>query len=185
MPNMTTTPQEEDTGQVTTLQDIGYVLIVNSSITVVSFIFFYFAVRTRSVNIAPRSAARSPNTIYNPVATRGKKKEESKKEKYNDEDDGSVACNYDDDASKYHVQFRGGPMFGWIPWTLNMSYEKMLKGIPGTGTRNNGMAGKMLNLNLDDIVFLRFHGKFIFTTFLLDQLLDLPYCYHYMTDAKS
>ena len=47
---------------------------------------------------------------------------------------------------------------GWIPWTLHLSYEKMLRGIPGTGTRNGGMKGKLLAVNFDAIVLFRFHG---------------------------
>jgi len=65
----------------------------------------------------------------------------------------------DDDNNPIYVQYRGGPMFGWIPWTMSLSYEQMLKGIPGTGTRKNGMEGSMLKVNLDGIVLLRFHGK--------------------------
>ena len=36
---------------------------------------------------------------------------------------------------KEKSQNRGNPWFGWIPWTLRLSYETMLKGVPGTGTR--------------------------------------------------
>ena len=32
-------------------------------------------------------------------------------------------------------QDRGNPWFGWIAWTLRWSYETLLRGIPGTGTR--------------------------------------------------
>ena len=32
-------------------------------------------------------------------------------------------------------QDRGNPWFGWIRWTLRWSYETLLRGIPGTGTR--------------------------------------------------
>jgi hypothetical protein len=69
--------------------------------------------------------------------------------------------NKDDDESKKqeYVQYRGGPMFGWIPWVMSLSYEQMLKGVPGTGTRKNGLAGSMLKVNLDGIVLLRFHGE--------------------------
>ncbi len=69
--------------------------------------------------------------------------------------------NDDEDDNKDHVQYRGGPMLGWIPWTLSLSYEQLLKGVPGTGTRKNGMEGSMLKVNLDGIVLLRFHGKFM------------------------
>ena len=50
------------------------------------------------------------------------------------------------------------PLLGWIPWTLLLSYETLLQGIPGTGTRDNGRAGSLLRLNLDAIVLLRFHA---------------------------
>lgn len=146
----------------TEIKNIRDVLVMNSIVTVVSFILFYFAVRARCVSIAPRCAARSPNTIYNPVARRKTKQEKREKETYDGGGSGGGGeGNNGSDNSDDHVQFRGGPMFGWIPWTLSMSYEKMLEGIPGTGTRKMGMEGKMLNLNLDNIVFLRFHGKSI------------------------
>ena len=61
---------------------------------------------------------------------------------------------------KEHVQYRGGPAFGWIPWTLSLSYDTLLQGVPGTGTRKGGMEGAMLKVNLDGIVLLRFHGAF-------------------------
>ena len=43
--------------------------------------------------------------------------------------------------------------------------ETVLKGVPGTGTRKNGMEGSMLKVNLDGIVLLRFHGEFVVFTF--------------------
>lgn len=48
---------------------------------------------------------------------------------------------------------------GWIPWTLNLSYDRMLRGIPGTGTRDGGMSGQLLAVNLDAIILFKFHGK--------------------------
>lgn len=59
------------------------------------------------------------------------------------------------------VQERGDPTLGWIPWTLSLSYDEMMKGVPGTGTRNKGLGGQMLGVNLDAVVLFRFHGKFI------------------------
>lgn len=35
----------------------------------------------------------------------------------------------------------------------------MLRGIPGTGTREGGMKGKLLGVNLDAVVLFRFHGE--------------------------
>jgi len=64
-------------------------------------------------------------------------------------------------SDKEEVQYRGGPMFGWIPWSLSLSYDQLLNGIPGTGTRKDGMEGSMLKVNLDGIILLRFHGKFV------------------------
>jgi len=55
-------------------------------------------------------------------------------------------------------QDRGNPWFGWIAWTLRWSYETLLRGIPGTGTRKNGLEGFMLRMNLDAIIFLRFNA---------------------------
>jgi hypothetical protein len=50
-------------------------------------------------------------------------------------------------------------MFGWIPWTLSLSYDQLLTGVPGTGTRKDGMEGSLLKVNLDGIILLRFHGE--------------------------
>ena len=58
-----------------------------------------------------------------------------------------------------HPQDRGNPFLGWIPWTLHLSYDRMLRGIPGTGTREGGMGGKLLGVNLDAVVLFRFHGE--------------------------
>ena len=52
----------------------------------------------------------------------------------------------------------GSPLLGWIPWTLRQSYETLLQGIPGTGTRQGGHTGSLLRCNLDAIVLLRFHA---------------------------
>ena len=57
-----------------------------------------------------------------------------------------------------HPQDRGNPFLGWIPWTLHLSYDRMLRGIPGTGTRNKGMEGSFLGVNLDAIILFRYNG---------------------------
>eukprot|EP00591_Stephanopyxis_turris_P006097 CAMPEP_0195523080 /NCGR_PEP_ID=MMETSP0794_2-20130614/21901_1 /TAXON_ID=515487 /ORGANISM="Stephanopyxis turris, Strain CCMP 815" /LENGTH=133 /DNA_ID=CAMNT_0040652995 /DNA_START=110 /DNA_END=507 /DNA_ORIENTATION=+ len=78
---------------------------------------------------------------------------------------------------RHKCQQRGGPMLGWVWWTLRLSYDTMLRGIPGTGTRNGGMEGKMLDVNLDGIVMLRFHAvclKVCFVTTLLALGVILP-----------
>lgn len=38
-----------------------------------------------------------------------------------------------------------------------ISYAQMLDGVPGTGTRSNGLSGLLLKINLDGIVLIRFH----------------------------
>ena len=48
-------------------------------------------------------------------------------------------------------------MLGWILWVMRLSYDTMLRGVPGTGTRDGGLSGTMLKVNLDGIVLLRFH----------------------------
>ncbi|CAB9500392.1 DUF221 domain-containing protein [Seminavis robusta] len=77
---------------------------------------------------------------------------------------------------EHSSQDRGNPFLGWVPWVLKLSYEEMMRGIPGTGTRQGGMAGSLLRVNLDDVVMLRFHsyglrvttlGLFIYTLILL------------------
>ena len=56
------------------------------------------------------------------------------------------------------AQKPGSPMFGWIPWCNELSYDQLLRGVPGTGTRQGGLQGALLKVNLDGIVLLRFHG---------------------------
>jgi len=56
------------------------------------------------------------------------------------------------------AQKRGSPMFGWIPWCNELSYDQLLRGVPGTGTRQGGLQGALLKVNLDGIVLLRFHA---------------------------
>jgi len=43
-------------------------------------------------------------------------------------------------------------------------------GVPGTGTRNKGLDGKLLNVNLDQIVLLRFHALCLKAAFLVTIL---------------
>ncbi len=76
----------------------------------------------------------------------------------------------EEDNNPIHVQYRGGPMFGWMFWTMSLSYEQLLKGVPGTGTRKNGMEGSMLKVNLDGIVLLRFHGEKYLCVFYVETL---------------
>lgn len=62
------------------------------------------------------------------------------------------------------TQDRGNPMFGWISWCSGLTYETLIKGVPGTGTRKGGLEGDMLKVNLDGIVLLRFIGEFVCVT---------------------
>ena len=92
-----------------------------------SMILFGCAVKNQNKFVAPRCSARPPTVIYNPSPDRD-------------------PC-----------QDRGNPTFGWIPWAMGLTYETMLRGVPGTGTRNDGLSGALLKVNLDGIVLLRFH----------------------------
>lgn len=149
---------------MTTLRDIGNSIGVGLATTSTALILFHFAVRLRSPIIAPRCAGRSPDTIFNPKA-RGKhgdccsNKEQQRKLKTDEvdenEEDGDDGMN----EHQAHPQYKGSAMLGWICWTMSLSHEQMFKGVQGTGTRKNGLEGKLLNVNLDNIVLLRFHGK--------------------------
>mmetsp|Transcript_13295 Transcript_13295/g.38291 ORF Transcript_13295/g.38291 Transcript_13295/m.38291 type:complete len:1346 (+) Transcript_13295:296-4333(+) len=44
---------------------------------------------------------------------------------------------------------------GWFIWATNLSYQDMLRGIPGTGTRDDGKSGYYLRCNLDGLVLVR------------------------------
>ena len=54
-------------------------------------------------------------------------------------------------------QDRGNMFWGWVPWVMKLTYANMLGGVPGTGTRDGGLSGLMLKVNLDGIVLIRFH----------------------------
>ncbi len=161
-----------------TLQAIGFTAAGGAAVCGLTFIFFGVAVRSRSDNVAPRATARSRDVIYNPKARRGKgssicfRKSRNEDKNHPKKNEDSIRSNVpiadveigsgdraSDERTREEVQFRGGPVFGWIPWTLSFSYDQLLKGIPGTGTRKNGMEGSMLKVNLDGIILLRFHGK--------------------------
>lgn len=127
------------------LEQIGATLVASVTVHILAVIAFGFAVKYRSVHIAPRCEARPRDVIYNPNPT--------------------SSC-----------QDRGTPWLGWVPWVLKLSYEDMLRGVPGTGTRDGGLTGSMLKVNMDNIVLLRFHsyglrvttlGFFIYTLILL------------------
>ena len=86
---------------------LGYTFGAGTVITSLVLSVFGYSVRNQKEGIAPRCAARPPDTIYclNPT---------------------------------HRDQNRGNPFFGWIRWTLKWSYETLLRGVPGTGTRKVG-----------------------------------------------
>lgn len=55
-------------------------------------------------------------------------------------------------------QDRGKTVFGWFQWAMSLSYDTLLDGVPGTGTREEGLKGHMLKVNLDGIVIMRYHN---------------------------
>ena len=113
---------------MTSLQSIGLTLAGGSTVLVTSMSLFGLAVRYRSTFIAARASARPPDVIWNPKPTIKSQQE------------------------------RGNPWLGWITWTLQLTYDTMLNGIPGTGTREGGLSGSLLRVNLDGIVLIRFHA---------------------------
>mmetsp|Transcript_30734 Transcript_30734/g.35323 ORF Transcript_30734/g.35323 Transcript_30734/m.35323 type:complete len:207 (-) Transcript_30734:23-643(-) len=171
---------------MTTLNAIGFTTAGSAVVAVFAFSFFSVAVRLRDPKVAPRCSARSPDTIFNPKARRkprrkgsfcfwnrrggdgrNKKADEDKRDPEGAGGDGNDNDEeVEDDYIAKYVQHRGGPMFGWIPWVMSLSYEQLLKGVPGTGTRKNGMEGSMLKVNLDGIVMLRFHAICLRMAFL-------------------
>ena len=42
---------------------------------------------------------------------------------------------------------------------MSLSYDTMLRGVPGIGTRKGGLTESLLKVNLDAILLFRFHGK--------------------------
>lgn len=166
---------------MTSLRDIGNSIGVGLGTTSTALVLFYFAVRLRSPIIAPRCAGRSPDTIFNPKVKRKDRgccsNKEQRKLKTDEVDENEEDCD-ELNERQAHPQNRGGAMLGWICWTMSLSYEQMFKGVLGTGTRKNGLEGKMLNVNLDNIVLLRFHGKvfnyyiiFLFIIMMVGQSL--------------
>jgi len=111
-----------------TLKQLGVTLAVGCVVLVVTVLLFAGALRLRITHIAPRCEARPRNVIFN-------------------------------DAASHPDQNRGNPfLLGWVWWSFSLSYHTMMMGVPGTGTRHDGLAGSMLKVNLDNIVLLRFHA---------------------------
>ena len=78
---------------------------------------------------------------------------------------------------KHPCQNRGNPTLGWIMWVMRLRYDTMLRGVPGTGTRDGGLSGALLKVNLDGIVLLRFHHlclRICFLALLLYIVIVLP-----------
>eukprot|EP00980_Cylindrotheca_fusiformis_P028826 scaffold22653_cov119-Cylindrotheca_fusiformis.AAC.7 len=79
---------------------------------------------------------------------------------------------------KHPCQDRGSTIFGWMAWAMSLTFDTMLSGVPGTGTRDGGLKGKLLKVNLDGIVLLRFHHLglricFLATVLYLGVLLPI------------
>ena len=113
---------------MTDFSQLGLLIFVGLIVFLATMLAFGAAVRRRHIAIAPRCTARPLNTIYNPKAKKG------------------------------DCQDRGGSTWGWIPWTMSLSFDTMLFGIPGTGTRKGGLEGALLKVNLDSIILIKFHG---------------------------
>ena len=137
---------------MTSLEAIGFTVAGGAASAFITFCLFGNAVRKRSCNIAPRCTARHKDVIYNPRARASKFGWFRKKSGDTEEEL--------EEPVREEVQFRGNPMWGWIPWTLSLSYDTLLNGVPGTGTRKEGMAGSLLKVNMDGIILLRYHGEF-------------------------
>ena len=115
--------------QTTTLSAIGVTCLSGGCVLFVCFIAFEIALRKQNSNIAPRCSARPVTTIQNGFAQ---------------------------EFLPDHVQHRCGG--NWIKWVMSLDYTTLLKGVPGTGTRQGGLSGSMLHVTLDSIVLLRFHA---------------------------
>jgi hypothetical protein len=114
-----------------TLQAIGYNFLAGGCCMVVGFSSFGLAIRFGYNDmIAPRTWARPSKVIRNVFRSKNGGDE--------------FPC--------------GAFAYRWIPWALSLSYQDMLDGIKGTGTRQNGHTGKLLKCNLDGIVLVRYHA---------------------------
>ena len=136
---------------MTTLESIGFTIAGGCTVTCLSLVLFGWAVQRQSPMIAPRATARPPAVIYNPTAA-------AAAAKCNNNNNNSKSSSSGSSSSSSCCQDRGNPWLGWIPWTLSLTYDEMLKGVPGTGTRQGGLSGSMLQVNLDGIILLRFHA---------------------------
>ena len=128
-----------------TLEQIGFTLLTGSCILIISFTLFGIAVRNQNTFIAPRAEARPRSVIFRP---RAHPATGTLKDKNTNSSGSSNIPQW--------LQICFDSTFGWISWTLELSYDTMLHGVPGTGTRQDGITGSLLTVNLDGIVLLRF-----------------------------
>jgi hypothetical protein len=140
----------------TTLTAIAVTLLGGGCVLLLCVIAFQYALSQQSTKIAPRCSARPASTISNPWAQQ---------------------------HAPNHVQHRCGG--NWVKWVMSLSDETLLRGVPGTGTREGGLKGSLLHVTLDSIVLLRFHAlgrkvATLATILCLGLLLPL-----YMTTPKQ
>jgi len=65
----------------------------------------------------------------------------------------------------------------WIKWSYLLTLKQCLFGIPGTGTRNGGLHGPLLKVNVDGVVLLKYHTmlfKIALLVALLSTIILLP-----------
>lgn len=149
---------------MTTLGAIGFNLAAGLGLGLVALTGFGVAVWNRCEYVAPRCTARPKNVIFCPEMVGTKT-----------------------------VADRGNPFWGWIPWTLGLSYDTLLNGVPGTGTREGGKSGWLLRANMDAVVLLRFHalclkvcgvGTVLFLLVLLPMYFTAG-CYENVADSAE
>ena len=124
-----------------TLQAIGSNLAFGTAVAIVSLLAFGTTVRLKTFNdkIAPRTWARPKQVLTNALS-------------------GGRKDNHHHHQHQQQNCFWGLYSFYWIPWALGLSYQELMDGIPGTGTRNNGWDGPLLKCNLDGIILIKYHA---------------------------
>jgi hypothetical protein len=172
------TSNRNSNGSSLTFEALGVTLGTGCVIGVGCFLMFGVAMMYHSPLIAPRCTARPKETIYRRRRSRGHFRSPKQQQQQQQTD-------------RYAVQERGNPFVGWMVWVMKLSYDTLLTGIPGTGTRKQGMAGRMLQVNLDGVVLLKYHligFKITLLTTLLALCVILPLnlTYHcYPSDYHS
>jgi len=136
----------------TSFESLALTALGGLIITASSIIAFGITVKKRfAMSAAPRCVARPPNTIYYDP------NEENDVNRLDEEKGNSSEAEYGL-SNKKRIFDRGNPYTGWIQFVLSLSYDELLSGVRGTGTRDGGMGGNLLKVNLDGIVMLRFHS---------------------------